>query len=66
LQVLSKVSRVLLDKDLRSIYDTEGEVDDDCGFNEKNIKDWSQYWKNMFHVRPLYFYYTQLLFLISN
>jgi len=49
-QVLSKVSKILLDKDLRTIYDEEGSVDEDRDINEQTLKDWTQYWRSMFRV----------------
>ncbi|XP_076819191.1 dnaJ homolog subfamily C member 9-like [Clavelina lepadiformis] len=49
-QILSKVSSILLDQDLRSIYDTDGEVGDTNSICRENIDDWTQYWKAMFNI----------------
>nr|CAB3239115.1 dnaJ homolog subfamily C member 9-like [Phallusia mammillata] len=48
-QVLSKASKLLLDKESREIYDREGTVDEGGELNEENLKNWTQYWKTLFH-----------------
>lgn len=48
-QVLSKVSKILLDKEKRDVYDSTGSVIDDDGGNfDQDIDSWMKYWKRLF------------------
>jgi len=50
-QVLSKVTKILLDKDQRSLYDKTGQVFDDCDHNDvSNLKNWNEYFKSLYKL----------------
>ena len=50
--MLSKVTKILLDKDQRSLYDETGQVLDDCDNDDViNLKNWNDYFKSLYKVR---------------
>jgi len=50
-QVLSKVTKILLDKDQRSLYDETGQVLDDCDNDDViNLKNWNDYFKSLYKL----------------